>query len=255
MDKLGNTLEEIAFEKAGIIKGNGDVVLYPQSENIESIFVNTCNKMASRLHKVDFSSLVPTEYGLMDQVFDFSGYKQLRISMHGSHQLRNAAIAVRASELLMEKGYSISVEALRKGLSSARWPGRLEIVNERPYFLIDGAHNSEGARMLFEALDRYFPRRCITFIIGVLKDKDIRSMVEAVSPIAGRFIAVTPDSARAVPGWQLADILRDYCREVIISDTVDGAVRTSLSVSGPEDIICAFGSLYFIGEIRSCFEV
>lgn len=253
MDRLGNTLPEIAFEKAGIIKGKGDVTVYPQENEVEAVFEKICLEREARLHKVDFSRLKLVEWDIEGQLFDYNGYKALRIALLGEHQTQNASVAVRASEILREKGFAVTEASIRKGLANARWPGRLEVINRSPVFLIDGAHNAEGAKALYGALNTYFPEKRITFILGVLRDKEYRSMIEAVVPVAHRFIAITPKSDRALPATELAKILQGYCKNVVVSDTIEEAIRTSLQFSDGDDVICAFGSLYYIGGIRGYF--
>ena len=255
MDRLGSTLPEIAFEKAGIIKEGGDVVMYPpQVEEVYNVFRKACAERNSRLHTVDFSKLRFESFDVDGQVFDYEGYNSLKISLLGGHQVRNAAVAVKTAEVLREKGLSITEDSIRRGLVKARWPGRLEIVSKGPLFLIDGAHNIEGAKALSEALRLYFPNKRVIFIFGVLKDKDYRSMIEAVAPMAEAFITVTPKSGRALPAKDLAKIIGDYCKNVSVSDTIKEAIETSFKLASSDGLICAFGSLYYIGEVRKHFK-
>jgi dihydrofolate synthase / folylpolyglutamate synthase len=250
MSILGNTLPEIAFEKAGIIKKGGDVLLYPQAPEVELVFESVCNERSAQLFKVDTDEAEIVEFNADGQVFNYNSYENLRISLLGDHQVRNAVMALRTAEILKSKGFRITEEALRTGLQNAKWPGRLEVVNREPLFIIDGAHNAEGARMLAAALNKYFPNKRKIFIIGVLKDKDYQSLIEAVTPMADKCITVTPASERALSASDLAIFVSTYCKDVLTSDTIEWAVRTSLQLSENDDLICAFGSLYYIGEIR-----
>lgn len=253
MDRLGNTLQQIAFEKAGIIKSGGDVVAYEQAPEVEEVFRNACRERGARLESACFSDLRLIEYGIDGQVFNYGVYKNLEISLLGEHQIRNAAVAVKAAEKLMEKGYGITGQSMRQGLKSARWPGRLEILRKNPVLLVDAAHNIEGARALKSALDVYFPGKKFTFIMGVLNDKDYKSMIEAVIPGCLRVITVTPESARALPASELAIAVGYYCKNVQISDTIESAIGTSLETASTDEVICAFGSLYYIGAVREAF--
>jgi len=254
MDRLGNTLSEIAFEKAGIIKENGSVVAYHQAEEVEKVFRDVCTEKNAKLKIVDFTTLKLLSYSVDGQVFDFEDYRSLEITLLGEHQTRNAAVAVKTAELLREKGLSIPEQAIRDGLLKTRWPGRLEIMNKNPFFLIDGAHNVEGANALADALKKYFLGKRIFFILGVLKDKDFKSMIEAVAPLAHCFITVTPNSDRALTADELSKILARYCNNVYVSDTIEAAIKTSLELASQDDVICAFGSLYYIGEVRKHFK-
>jgi dihydrofolate synthase/folylpolyglutamate synthase len=254
MDRLGGTLSEIAFEKAGIIKENGSVVVYHQAEEVEKVFRDTCTEKNSKLSIVDFATLKLLSCSVDGQVFDFEDYHSLEISLLGEHQTRNAAVAIKTVEVLREKGLNIQEQAIRNGLIKARWPGRLEIMNKTPFFLIDGAHNVEGAKVLVDALKKYFPGKRIFFILGVLKDKDFRSMIEIVAPLAHCFITVTPNNDRALTADELSKIIAGYCNNVYVSDTIESAIRTSLEFASQDDVICAFGSLYYIGEVRKHFK-
>ncbi|PNT94126.1 bifunctional folylpolyglutamate synthase/dihydrofolate synthase [Clostridium thermosuccinogenes] len=250
MDRLGDTLPKIAFEKAGIIKHDGDVVLYPQTAEVEKVFQDVCLERGARLHRADFSALKPESFDISGQTFSYKSYKNLKISMLGDHQVNNAAVVLEVMELLKDKGYKISENAIRKGLLNTHWPGRLEVLKRDPLFLIDGAHNIEGARALRDALNRYFPDKKKIFIIGVLRDKDYKAVIETVVPIASHFITVTPNSDRALPAAELGGFIKSYCKNVTISDTIKEAVCTSMKICSPDSMICAFGSLYYIGEVR-----
>jgi dihydrofolate synthase/folylpolyglutamate synthase len=250
-DRLGGTLPEIAFEKAGIIKPGGDVVMYGQSPEVEKVFEKACGERKAILHKADFTKLVPHESNIDGQTFSYGSYQRLQISLLGRHQLRNAAVAVEAAEQLRRKGYHITETVLRQGLLKTRWPGRLEVLSRKPVVLIDGAHNPEAAIVLKEALNEYFPGKPVTFIMGVLTDKDYKTMMEVVLPGCKRLVAVTTDSPKALPAADLAEAAGRYCKNIQIGDTIEDAVRACLGTADPEEVICAFGSLYYIGRVRS----
>lgn len=255
MDRLGNTLPEIAFEKAGIIKQNGDVIVYPASEDVEKVFRDVCSERKAKLYKTDFSGIDLLRFDEDGQVFDYNNYKSLKISLLGEHQTKNAVMALKALEILRSKGFNIEEGSIRRGLENARWPGRLEILKKKPLFLIDGAHNPEGARALRDALNKYFPDKRKFFIVGVLKDKDYKALIETVAPISSGFVTITPNSDRALPAKDLGAFIKDYCKNVLISDTIEAAICTSIEMCSPDDLICAFGSLYYIGEVRRYFNV
>jgi len=251
-DRLGDTVEKIAFEKAGIIKNEADVVVYSQKDNSINVIREVCKEKKARLHIVDFESIKIKQTSIDGQEFEFCNWKSLKISLLGKHQVKNAVVALRVIEILKNKGYKISKDSIRRGLNNAKWPGRLEVLSKNPVFLIDAAHNGEGAEALAEVLKAYFPGRKIIFIIGALKDKDIASIVQPTLKLASAFITVTPDSHRALSSKEMANYVLRYCKNVIVSDTIEEAVKTSLSkVNSDKEIICAYGSLYYIGKIRS----
>ncbi|HOM02249.1 MAG TPA: folylpolyglutamate synthase/dihydrofolate synthase family protein [Acetivibrio sp.] len=252
MAQLGNTLDKIAFEKAGIIKKGTDVVLYPQSQEADRVFEDVCRKKDACLHKVSFESLEIKSFFIEGQEFDYGRFKSLKIGLLGEHQVKNAVVALKTSLILAKKGLSkICESSIRKGLANAKWPGRLEILKKEPIFLIDGAHNAEGAQTLSKFLKTYFPYKKIVFIIGILGDKDYGKMIEECAPLAEHVIAVTPNSDRALPAEILAQSLEGYCKNVYISDAIVNAVDKSFEITPKDGLICAFGSLYYIGEVRS----
>lgn len=254
MNILGSTLSEIAFEKAGIIKEDGEVLLYPQQEEVERVFVEACSKKNARLHKVSFDSVRINSFSIDGQEFDYGAQKSFHIGLLGEHQVRNAIIAIECARQVSHKGFVIPETAIRRGLSGAKWPGRLEVLSKKPVFIIDGAHNREGANALSNFLKAYFPGKKILFILGVLKDKEYVSFIEACVPLAYGFVAVEPDSERALPASELAENIKPYCNNVSISGKIEEAVKTSLEILPDDGVICAFGSLYYIGEIRTLFE-
>jgi len=254
-ERLGKTLPEIAFEKAGIIKSGGDVVIYGQSEEVEQVFERACIERGANICRTDFSDVILHEFNMDGQTFSFGGYKNLKIGLLGEHQTHNAAVAVKVAELLKSKGYNISEAALRRGLFNTKWPGRLEVLSKNPVVIIDGAHNVEGAAVLRKALDEYFTGRPVTFIMGVLTDKDYTTMMELVLPGCKRLFAITTDSPRALPADALAKAAASYCKNVHTSDTIESAISMCVETASEDEVICAFGSLYYIGAVREVFKL
>ena len=252
-ERLGNTLAEIAFEKAGIIKPGGDVLVYSQSMEAEQVFENACSERGARLFKTDFADIRPGSFGIDGQVFSYKGFDSLEISLLGKHQTRNAALSVDAALHLREKGYNISDADIRRGLVNTKWPGRLEVLSKEPVLIIDGAHNPQAAEVLKQTLEDYFPGKPRTLIMGVAADKDYQTMIKMLLPGARRLIAVTTLTGRALPAAKLAEYSRCYCNDVRISDTIVNAIRLSMEIAEPDEIICAFGSLYYIGAVRDYF--
>ncbi len=253
MNILGDTLPKIAYEKAGIIKEKCDVLLYPQAPEVEEVFEAVCKEKEARLTPVDLRGIKSGSFSIHGQAFDYKEYRELEISLLGEHQIKNAVMAINTVLLLKAKGYNIPEGAIREGLRKAKWPGRLEVVSANPLVLIDGAHNTEGAKVMASALQKYFPDKKKIFIFGVLKDKDYKSLVEAIAPLAHGFIAVTPNSERALPAHELEAFLKKYCENVSRNDTIKEAVAKAMESWTPDQLICAFGSLYYIGEVREIF--
>lgn len=264
MDRLGNTLSEIAFEKAGIIKPGADVVLYPQQEEAEEVFVKVCRERGARLHR----PLMPEELSIAEniegQVFDVGDKKNIRISLHGRHQTKNAAVAIAAAGLINIDGRTIPESVIREGLALTKWAGRFEIIAKNPFFIIDAAHNQEGAEVFLKTLLSLFPDKKYIFINGVRKDKDIEAVLGKTARYAHCIVTATPKCDLAVPAAESAEFVKKYCNCVYYSDTIEKAVDMAYEICPEDGVICAFGSLYMIGYIREhvlnmekacCFDV
>lgn len=253
-DRLGGTLAEIAYQKAGIIKSNSIAVLYPQKKEVEEVFEKVSESQNSEIHKVDLSTLTLKEYSLDGQLFDYKAYKNLYITLLGDHQLFNAAVAIDTCEVLVNKGFNIEYNNIRDGISGTTWPGRLEIISKNPLILIDGAHNYEGGQSLNTALDKYFEDKKKIFIVGFLRDKEYQHIMELLAKKAHTIITVTPHNERAIPSNELAVILKQYSNNIQDGITIEMGLKLALENSDKESVICAFGSLYMIGEVRRLFN-
>lgn len=253
---LGDTLEKIAFEKAGIIKSGCDVLLYPQSLEVENVFDLFCKERGASLHKAVLPKCA-TSYDLTGQTFDLHSaindwtIDKLHIQLLGHYQINNAAMAVNAALLLREKGYSVSDENIRFGLANTQWIGRFELIKKEPVIVIDGSHNEDGVAMLCESLNRYFPEKKIIFITGVLADKAYDKMMLSVLPLAKKILTITPPSPRALTACDLALFLNSQNANAKSFETIQDAIQTALKEATHDDVICIFGSLYFLGEVRS----
>ncbi len=253
-DRLGGTLAEIAYQKAGIIKPNSDTVLYPQKPESEEVFEQVCKSQNSRLHKVNLDTLKLKKFSLDGQIFDYKDYQNLNISLLGDHQLCNAALAIDVCEILGNKGFVINDNGIRRGIAKTIWPGRLEIISKAPLILIDGAHNFEGGQALNAALDRYFTDKSKIFIVGFLRDKDYHQIMEMLAAKARLIITVTPNNERALSSSELATILKQYSNNVQDGVTIENSLKLAIENTNEDSIICVFGSLYMIGEIREYYN-
>ncbi|SER98359.1 dihydrofolate synthase / folylpolyglutamate synthase [Butyrivibrio fibrisolvens] len=251
MQYLGNTLPEIAGEKAGIMKEGGDVVVYDQAPEVMEVFRNVAKERGCRLH---ISGMPEGDkairYDLTGQYFKYES-EIYHISLLGDYQIRNASLALAAVRILQSKGYDkITEDAIRQGLVNTRWEGRFELLQDNPKVIVDGAHNPDGIRVLCTSLKRLFPDKKIIFIAGVLADKDYKSMMEMVAPLGKVFHTITPPNNRALPAEDLADTFRFFGSEAVSHGSVEEALDSALKEAAEDDVICAFGSLYYIGQIR-----
>ena len=252
MDILGSTLGEIAGEKAGILKAGTELVLYPQSAEAEEVILLKADELGIPVHKVNFSQVEIMEQDDYTQKFRYDN-EEYKLTILGEHQVKNAVVAMEALSLLDAKSMRIPHDALKKGLLMAKWPGRFEILSHEPMVVIDGAHNHQGVEVLKRNLERYFSGRKVVFIMGVLRDKSYLEMVREVSPLAKTFLTITVDNERALSGEELASIIREEGAKAHSCTTVKDAVLKALSVMEANDILCAFGSLYYINEVRRYF--
>lgn len=250
MGFLGNTLEEIAEVKAGIIKLDTLVVSAAQRQEAEEVIKRVCREKGAQLRMVKRDAITDVRCGFEDQSFSYKGYWELKPGLLGSWQIENAALAVEALLALREKGFAVSEEAIRKGLASAVWKGRFTKIGEEPLFIADGAHNRDAADRLLETLKLYFPDRRKIFIVGVLADKDYEYVVRLLAPLAEKIITVeTPDNPRALPAKELAECVKKYNSQAEAAESIEDAVRRAYTLAEKEDLILAFGSLSYLGEL------
>lgn len=253
MDILGNTLAEIAGEKAGILKKGTELVLYPQQAEAEKVILKKAEELEIKVHQVSFEDIEILDHDEVQQSFKKNG-EGFTIGILGEHQVKNAATALEAVKVLRTKGFMIDDDQLRNGLKTARWPGRFEILSHRPIFVADGAHNIQGVGVLAENLRKYFTGKKIIFIMGVLRDKKYEEMVKEVLPLADFFITVTPNNSRALQAEELKEVIVRNGGECIVADSVPGAIKMALEKAGEDQVICSFGSLYYISEVREAFH-
>lgn len=264
MGFLGNTLTQIAQKKAGIIKENTSVVTAEQKDEIMAVLRERCTATNSRLIPTSAMQIQVKEKGLSGLCFDYAkedrtgdeGLQNLRLSMVGDHQCKNAAVVLQVIACLREKGYSIPVEAIRDGLEGVRWPGRFEVISKEPLVIIDGAHNPDGIRALSHNLKEYCPREKFVFIVGILKDKDYQEMLRQMLPFADSFVTIEPDNPRAMSAGECGAAISacGFTGEIFVSADKKQAVSEALRIAGDKCIgVCAFGSLYSVGALRTAF--
>lgn len=254
MDYLGHTIREIAAVKAGIIKPGIPVVTAASGDGLQ-VIKKVCAERGCRLTRVGRDvTWEAVSHSLEGQRFSVTGqkglYNNLTIKLLGRHQLVNAATAIAAAENLIETGAVISAGAVRNGLASSTWPGRLEILRRKPLTIIDGAHNFEGARSLHCALDEYFKGKDIVLVIGMLGDKEREKVVGELAPMARAVVVTRPNSPRAGNWRELAGEARRYAPEVYCHESVEEALNKAQALAGPDDLVCITGSLYMVAEAR-----
>ena len=251
-DVLGDTLEKIAFEKAGIIKKGCPVVLFQQSESVTAVVRRRCEEEGSALHIPDFSQIHSEFDSLYGQSFTYKG-EAYALPLLGSHQLKNAAAVLEVVGVLRERGWKLEQTDVEHGLYAVSWPGRFELLSDEPLFVVDGGHNPQCAQTVAENLLHYFPDKRRILLLGILKDKDVGGLTDILDPVADEYICITPGSFRALPAEELAEHLKRYGKPVTVCGSIRDGVSAALDRSDEDSVVCAVGSLYSVGEIRYCF--
>lgn len=252
--ELGNSLDKITEQKAGIIKKGCPVVLSAQGEIVTKGIEAIAKEKEAPLFISEAIAVLPAGHDLDLQHFSYHG-ELYSLSLLGEYQLENVATVLKAVEVLRTQGIEIPDEAVHKGLQTVRWPGRFEILRKSPTAVLDGAHNPQGAESFVRNVKAYFPGKKLTVIVGILADKEYHTVVEILSQLTARWIAVTPNSDRALEASELAVSLQRYHADVRIIDSVTEALDTAMQDSGPDDVICVLGTLTLIGEVRSYFHL
>lgn len=251
---LGSTVEKIAATKAGIIKPGCSAVLYPSTPSVQAVIEGRCREQHVPLEAVRFSGMRCVSDDLDGQVFDLPPRKGLRLPLLGGHQLRNAATALTAANVLRQRGWHIPEDAVRQGLAAVTWPGRFQVVRRHPTVILDGGHNPQCMEALAGAIREYLPGQSVTVLTGVLGDKDFAQMYDHIAPLAARFIAITPDNPRALPAPQLAAYLNRYGKPVTVCRTIPDGVAQLLAQTPPDGAAVCCGSLYLLGDVAQALE-
>ena len=252
--ELGPAMADIARAKAGVIKPGCAAVSYGGNPEADAVFEQVCRERGAKLHTPGFSSIVPGEFGLDGQSFSYKGWTDVRIPLAGRYQLNNAAVVLETVAVLRERGWKISDDAVRQGMAATRWPARFEVLRRDPVFIVDGGHNPHGIRATAESLRRLFPDRKITFVTGVMADKDVESILGLIVPLADRFFTVRPNNPRAMAAEELADRISALGVKATPCESVADGVARAVEAEGKDGVACALGSLYMSGEVRECFR-
>ena len=278
---LGSTIEEITKVKSGIIKENCPVVMSKQTVEAENVIKKVCKQNNSKL-------IIPTEQdfenveidGLTTKVtYKASNNKEyiLNLQALGTYQIKNAKTAVEVA-LVLDKALTEKTNIcdesdknngtgmknninnsgntieknIKKGIEKTVWPGRMEVISKEPLIIIDGAHNPGAVLELRKTLDLYFTNKRITFIMGVLSDKDFSKEAEIIADRAERIITITPNNSRGLDGHKLAETLVKYNHNVQVADSLKQAAEESIDTikENRVDMILAFGSLSYLGELK-----
>ena len=244
MQFLGNTLKEIASVKAGIMRQDCQAVSIWQEESVESVLRQKAKDFGSNLtfatkDKLEILSLTPISY-------NYGKYKQVSVNMMGTYQVDNSILVLEVVEALKGQGIVIPDSCVYEGIATAKWPGRMECISTEPLVYMDGAHNYPAACRLLETIERNFTNKSITYIIGILGDKERMKMLEILLPKASDIITITPQNARGYNCKSLAEDIKSLGYEAYGADSISEAYEEALNKGN--DIILAFGSLSYLKD-------
>jgi dihydrofolate synthase/folylpolyglutamate synthase len=269
---LGDTIDKIAYEKAGIIKEGIPVIMFPQQKQSEEVIETRCREKKCKLIKVPQNSSIYLGKENLQQVAITSMEGTINASNNvitqkvsvetsnnnyiidlallGKHQLLNCSVAVHAIEELIGLGATISKDNILMGFRNVKWPARMEVMNKKPLVVIDGAHNIDGIEKLTESIDMYFNYNKIILILGILADKQVEEMIKIIVPKVSRVITVTPHSERAELSEELKTQVEKYTNNCEAIEDYKEAYEKALSYCQEEDLLLVSGSLYMVGDMR-----
>ncbi len=255
---LGNSLEEIAREKAGIIKTGCWVVLSPQPAEAASVINDICLEKKAKVVQVGNDiTWYKTNGDLHHQSLLIEGITnkyQVNIPLLGDFQLENAATAIAALEILAAEGFAISTTDITQGLARVKWPGRFHILRENPIVLVDGAHNVASMRGLVSNIKKYFNHKRIFLVFGTSCDKDISGIINELIALSPQVIVTQAGHSRAAPLLTLTEEFSKRGIKPEIRETISEAISRALSLADRTDIICVTGSLFVVAEALDYFS-
>ncbi len=252
---LGDTVEKIAAEKAGILKPGVPAVFAGTDEAAFRVIAQKAAEMGSSLTRPAYETLAVRDVSIDGTVFDYAGQQPYRISLAGTYQPRNAAAVIHSVDVLREYGYAIPETALRAGLLAARWSARFEVLCRDPVVIYDGGHNPGGVTVAFESAARCFPGEKFTVLTGVMADKEYDKIAGIAAPYIAKAYTVTPLVPRALNAPSYAEVYRALGVDAVSCESIETGVRDAI-----EDArinrrpLILFGSLYMYADVASAVE-
>ena len=246
-ESLGETIAQIAYQKAAVVSEGGILITAESKPEALAEIARECQRRNARLLQVDLSRLKAKSNSWDGQRFDWRDWRDLELSLLGGYQLQNAVLALEAASALGE--CAITERAIRAGLRTTRWPGRMELLHKKPYVMLDGAKNPAGMRALCAALSALDYARLIV-ILGVSDRKDTKAMIREIAPRADSVI-VTRAAFRGVAPEYLASLVYPYGVPCAVVAPPERALEAALAQAHQNDLICVTGSLFVVGEVRA----
>ena len=261
---IGNTLEEIAQTKSGIIKLDCVVVSARQVEGVSNILRKKAQSTGCSYVEAEPAHMKILEENYDGMTFSYKGFDNMHSNLTGECQRDNFATALEIVKCLRELGYEINEAAVKNGIAKTVWPGRFTCLTNNPIFIIDGAHNEDAAIKLKTSIQRYFSGKEIRLIMGVFHDKEYNKITELLCPLATKVYTVElPNKDRTLSAVKLAECAKQYCEQVQVKESIRAAVEAAIKEAGQENPICeqcekkeegpviiACGSLSYLGEVK-----
>ena len=242
---LGDTVEKIAKEKAGIIKDHAPILFGGEDKAARKVISNVARDEGSDFYECDYTALSIKKADLSGTSFDYRERADLKIKLLGLYQPKNASVVLDAVDILKKRGLIIPDDAVRVGLIDASWRARFEIIKENPTVIFDGAHNPQGINVAVESIKHYFGEQKVIIFTGVLKDKDYRAVAKKISEVSDRAFTITPDNSRALTAKEYASVLTEYGVTATPCDSIEEALRHGVAAAIENGTaLCCLGSLY-----------
>ena len=252
---LGDTVEKIALEKAGIIKKGAPMVWGGHNPAARGVIADAAARAGVPFVAAEDTPMTVHTYGLDYTVCSWGRYKHLELALLGTYQPRNLATVLALFEVLATKGITVSEAAVREGLRHVCWRGRFEKLSDNPLIISDGAHNPEGIAAAVSAIRQYFPKGKVLFLNAVMADKDYNGMIAALAPLADTVYALTPDNPRALPAEALAAAWERAGVRAYAFDTPHAAVLAAVDAARAYNLpLFSLGSLYMYREVTEALE-
>ncbi len=252
---LGDTVEQIAAEKAGIIKKDVPVLWCGREESAERVILKKADDVGAPVMRVDRSLLKISQMTLDGTVLDFGDKKDILLSLLGTYQPLNAANVLTAVELLNKNGFEIPQKAIYDGMRSVSWQARFEIINKAPLIICDGGHNPEGIDSAASSIEKYFGDEKVGIITGVMADKDYRYMASRIASVAKKVFCLTPDNQRALTSEKYAEVFKTLGVDAVACNSVGEAVDMAIKWARKNNkTIVSLGSLYMYCEVANAVE-
>lgn len=257
MNILGNTIEEIAREKAGIIKRGVPIITCIQKDEAIKAITEKSLKESSNLIIVNPNNYKLLEINKNDTInqrvlVNINGKEEIiNLSLLGEHQIINLSLAMEAIKELDTLNYiNLDINKLKIATKSVKWKGRLEILKANPYIVVDGAHNVDGIKYLKNNIEKYFKYNDLYLILGILADKEVEKMLDIIAPMAKEIYTVTSNSIRATSAEDLKNEVLKYNKNTLAFEDYEEAANYAIKKAKKEDLVLASGSLYMIGRMR-----